>query len=165
MKIIVVADTHMPGKGKQLPARLVKELESAELIIHAGDWKSMEVYSMLSRYAEVKGVYGNVDGDDIKENFALKEIVDVAGHKIGIIHGHGDKKTTEKRAIEAFEGEAMDVIIYGHSHIPMLKYFKKTLLFNPGSPTDKRALPYYSFGILEIDQEVRSEIIFFSDKS
>lgn len=165
MKIIVVADTHMPDKSKQLPSRLVKELESAELIIHAGDWKSMEVYSMLSKYAEVKGVYGNVDGDDIKENFAVQEIVDVSGHKIGVIHGHGDNKTTEKRAIEAFEGEAMDVIIYGHSHIPMLKYFKKTLLFNPGSPTDKRTLPYYSFGILEIDQEIRSEIIFFSDKN
>ncbi|MBP1949651.1 metallophosphoesterase family protein [Virgibacillus litoralis] len=165
MKIIVVADTHMPGKSKQLPSRIVKELGSAELIIHAGDWKSMEVYSMLSKYADVKGVYGNVDGDDIKENFPLKEIIDVAGHKIGVTHGHGDKKTTEKRAIEAFEDEAMDVIIYGHSHIPMLKYFKKTLLFNPGSPTDKRTLPYYSFGILEIDQEIRTEIIFFSDKN
>lgn len=164
MKIIVIADTHIPEKCKQLPSRLVKELERAELIIHAGDWKSMEVYNMLSKYAEVKGVYGNVDGDDIKEYFGAQEIDEVAGHTIGITHGHGDKKTTEKRAIDTFDGKDTDVIIFGHSHIPTMRYYKKTLLFNPGSPTDKRKLPYYSFGILEIGKEVRSEIIFFSDK-
>lgn len=165
MKIVVTADTHMPDTGKQLPSRLKQELETTDLIIHAGDWNSMEVYHMLKEYAEVKGVYGNVDREDIKEQFPAKEMLEVHGHKTGIIHGHGDKKTTEKRALEAFEGEEVDIIIFGHSHIPILRYFKKKLLLNPGSPTDKRTLPYYSFAILTVGEEIRAEHVFFSDKS
>ncbi|UJL47249.1 metallophosphoesterase family protein [Virgibacillus sp. NKC19-16] len=165
MKIVIIADTHMPDKGKQLPSRLKKELETTNLIIHAGDWNSMEVHHMLRTYAEVKGVYGNVDSKDIKEHFPAQEILEVHGHKIGVIHGHGDKKTTEKRALEVFEGEEVDIIIFGHSHIPLLRYFKKKLLVNPGSPTDKRKLPYYSFAILTVGEEIRAEHVFFRDKS
>ena len=142
----------------------MKACKTADLIVHAGDWKSMDVYRTLSNFAEVKGVYGNVDPGDVKENFPSQQIVEVSGHRIGIVHGHGEKKTTEKRALEAFELEEVDVVIFGHSHIPMVRYFKNILLMNPGSPTDKRKLPYYSYGILEIGEIVRAEIIFFSDK-
>lgn len=164
MKIIVTADTHIPDKGKYLPANLLEACKKADLIIHAGDWKSMDVYRTLSNFAEVKGVYGNVDPGDVKENFPPQQIIEVNGHRIGIVHGHGEKKTTEKRAVEAFEKEEVDVVIFGHSHIPMVRYFKNILLMNPGSPTDKRKLPYYSYGTLEIDETVRAEINFFSDK-
>ncbi|MBY7142673.1 metallophosphoesterase family protein [Virgibacillus sp. NKC19-3] len=165
MNIVVTADTHMPDKGKQLPSRLIKELKKTDLIIHAGDWNSMEVYHMLRTYGEVKGVYGNVDREDIKDRFPAQEILEVHGHKIGIVHGHGDKKTTEKRVLEAFEGEEVDIIIFGHSHIPLLRYFKKKLLLNPGSPMDKRTHPYYSFVILTVGEEIRAEHVFFKDKN
>lgn len=164
MKIVVTGDTHMLSKGKQLPARLLRELETTDLIIHAGDWSSMEVYHMLAKYGPVKGVYGNVDGEEMMEKFPFKEMLTVKGYRIGVVHGHGDKKTTEKRALEAFSGDEADVIIFGHSHIPMIRYFKKILLLNPGSPTDKRALPHYSFAVLEIGEEIRAEMIFFGDK-
>ncbi|MFQ6731969.1 metallophosphoesterase family protein [Virgibacillus tibetensis] len=114
------------------------------MIIHAGNWNSMDIFHILIKYAEVKGVYGNVDNKDIQEQFSDQEILHINGHKIGIVHGHGEKKTTERRSMEAFEMEDPDVIIFGHSHIPMVRYSKKTLLINPGSPTDKRTLPYYS---------------------
>ncbi|GGB59241.1 YfcE family phosphodiesterase [Virgibacillus dakarensis] len=164
MRIIVMADTHMPSKGKQLPKRLTKELKTADLIIHAGDWNSIEVFQTLTDFGSVKGVYGNVDTKDITDKFPSKEIVNVKGYRIGVIHGHGEKMTTEKRALEAFAGNDVDVIIFGHSHIPLLRYFKKVLLLNPGSPTDKRTLPHYSFAILEIDEEIRADMIFFTDK-
>ncbi|WP_258871352.1 metallophosphoesterase family protein, partial [Halobacillus trueperi] len=84
------------------------------------------------------------------------------GYRIGIVHGHGEKKTTEKRALESFENGAVDVLIYGHSHIPVLRYFKRTLLFNPGSLTDKRRLPMYSFGKLSLTKAgIHAEHIFF----
>ncbi|MRG87801.1 YfcE family phosphodiesterase [Salinibacillus xinjiangensis] len=165
MKIVVTGDTHILGRGKRLPSVLLEECESADLIIHTGDWKSLEVYNTLSQYARVVGVYGNIDGDDIKEQFPSREIIEVKGHKIGIIHGHGEKKTTEKRALEAFEGKQVDVILFGHSHIPLIRYFKKVMLMNPGSPTDKRTLPYYSYGILEIKEKIKAEIIFYQDKA
>lgn len=151
----------MPKKGKQLPNRLTQELESAELIIHAGDWSSIEVFDMLRQYAPVKGVYGNIDNEDIMEKFPSKELLSLNGFRIGIVHGHGEKKTTERRAFEAFADETLDAIIFGHSHIPLLRYFKKVLLLNPGSPTDKRTQPYYSFMILEIEEEIHAEFVFF----
>lgn len=164
MRIVILSDTHMPKRGKQLPPRLVQELETSDLIIHAGDWSSMEVYDMLSKYGPVKGVYGNVDNEDIIANFPAKELLTINGFRIGIVHGHGEKRTTEKRAMEAFAGEKVDVIIFGHSHIPFLRYFKKVLLLNPGSPIDKRTQAYYSFAIMEIEEEIRAEFIFFQDK-
>ncbi|GAB3043884.1 metallophosphoesterase family protein [Virgibacillus ainsalahensis] len=161
MRIIIMADTHMPYKAKELPTRLIQELKTADMIIHAGDWNSMDVYNALAKYGPVKGVYGNVDGAGITKNFSSKELVTINGFRIGIVHGHGEKKTTETRAFEAFADEKVDVIIFGHSHIPLLRYFKKVLLLNPGSPTDKRTQPYYSFAILEIDEEIHAEFVFF----
>ncbi|MFP3472622.1 metallophosphoesterase family protein, partial [Micrococcus sp. SIMBA_144] len=70
-------------------------------------------------------------------------------------------KTTEKRALEAFEGEDVDVIIFGHSHIPFSRFMKGILLFNPGSPTDKRKLPYYSHGVLTIEETWKIEHVFY----
>ncbi|WP_099156925.1 metallophosphoesterase family protein [Virgibacillus ndiopensis] len=165
MKIVVTADTHISNKGKQLPTCLLNECRTADLIIHAGDWKSLEVYNTLSSYGEVKGVYGNVDKDAVKEFFPLQQVVEVNGYKIGIVHGHGDKKTTEKQALAAFYDKEVDVIVFGHSHIPLIRYFKHVLLINPGSPTDKRKLPYYSYGILEMEERIRAEIVFFDGRS
>lgn len=161
MKLIVLSDTHMPKKGKQLPLRLMQELEATDAIIHAGDWSSMEVYDMLSKYAPVKGVYGNIEDENVVENLPKNELLELNGFRIGIVHGHGEKKTTERRAYDTFAEEDVDVIIFGHSHIPLLRYFKKVLLLNPGSPTDKRTQPYNSFAILHIDEEIRVEFVFF----
>jgi putative phosphoesterase len=99
MKIIVISDTHMPKRAKSLPNRLLEELKDADLIIHAGDWQTIDVYNQLTGFAKVEGVYGNVDDENIKEMFLEKRTVEVNGFKIGITHGHGTGKTTEKRAI------------------------------------------------------------------
>src|SRR5690606_20764144 len=143
--------------------RLLQACEKADLIIHAGDWKSIEVFEALSKFAEVKGVVGNVDEKSIHAIFPEQERLEVSGFKIGIVHGHGEKQTTEKRALAAFADEEMDVIIYGHSHIPHIRYFGKTLLINPGSPTDKRKLPYYSFAVLKVTDILHAELVFFRE--
>ena len=164
MRIIITSDTHIKenSKARKLPDKLLVACDSADLVIHAGDWQSPCVYNELSQYAEVKGVCGNVDGEDMKRLFSEREIIEANGKRIGIVHGHGEKNTTEKRAIEAFVQDEVDIIIFGHSHIPMIRYAGKTLLINPGSPTDKRKMPYYSFAILEIEEEIRCEMVFFS---
>ena len=164
MKIVVISDTHMPKKANHFPARLTEELKSADRIIHAGDWQSRDVYKELLKYAPVDGVYGNRDDDEIRKIMPEKKLIKLKGWSIGIVHGQGEKKTTVKRALEAFENENPDMIIFGHSHIPFVKVTKKTLLFNPGSPTDKRKSPYFSFGILTIGDELRTEHVFFKDK-
>jgi putative phosphoesterase len=161
MKIVVLSDTHIPKKAKSLPLRLIEELKNTDFIIHAGDWQTPEVYEELKKYAKVEGVYGNVDGPDMMDIFPEKLVVEAKAFKIGITHGHGKGKTTEKRVIQAFNGETVDCIIFGHSHIPVNRYENGILLFNPGSPTDKRRQERYSFGILHVGESLEAEHIFF----
>ncbi|WP_173918083.1 metallophosphoesterase [Halobacillus sp. Marseille-Q1614] len=161
MQLVILADTHMPKKAKQLPEKLVQELQKADLIIHAGDWQTPEVYEQFQEYGEVVGVYGNIDGPDIQELLPRRQILELNGYRIGLVHGHGEKKTTEKRVVEEFEGEELDIIIFGHSHLPLLRYVKKTMLFNPGSATDKRRLPRFSFGKITLQDGIHAEHIFY----
>ncbi|WP_280768835.1 metallophosphoesterase family protein [Salipaludibacillus daqingensis] len=160
MKVMVISDTHIPKRAKKLPDRIISDLKKADLIIHAGDWQTLEVYKDLSQYGEVKGVYGNVDNDEIKAHFPKKLILELNGHKIGVVHGHGRKLTTERRAQEAFKDDHVDCIIFGHSHIPVQKLSNDILLFNPGSATDKRRQSNYSYGILMIKNEIKKQSMF-----
>jgi uncharacterized protein len=157
-----LADTHLK-KFNGFPQILESQLTSADLIIHAGDWQTIDVYKALCSYGNVEGVYGNVDGDEIKKLVPEKKIIKIEGKRIGIVHGDGIGKTTEKRALESFMEGEVDLIIFGHSHIPYSRFSKRTLLFNPGSPTAKRKLPYYSFGIITIkNDQIETKHIYFS---
>ncbi|WP_409270344.1 metallophosphoesterase family protein [Neobacillus sp. SCS-31] len=102
-----------------------------------------------------------MDGNDVKSLFPDKKIIQAGKFRIGLVHGHGIGKTTEKRAIEAFIGEKVDCIIYGHSHIPVHKFTEGILLFNPGSATDKRRQKQFSYGILEVGEELSAKHVFF----
>ncbi|MEI3612399.1 metallophosphoesterase family protein [Pseudogracilibacillus sp. SO30301A] len=162
MKIIVTSDTHLRGKIRVLPKELLSACEQADLIIHGGDWSENFVYKTLASFADVIGVHGNVDSDEVKKQFPERQLIEVKGFKIGVTHGHGEKKTSEKRALEVFETDDVDIIIFGHSHIPMMRYVGKVLLLNPGSPTYKRKLPYFSFAMLEIkENRLYSQFVFF----
>ncbi|WP_088006691.1 metallophosphoesterase family protein [Indiicoccus explosivorum] len=165
MNIVILSDTHIPGRAKKLPSVLAEACGQADLIIHAGDWQTLDVYFELSAYARTEGVAGNVDPWEVIDKFGRQKIVDADGLKIGVIHGDGLRKTTERRALEAFEGEQVDIIVFGHSHIPVSRQEGGITLFNPGSPTDKRRQPRYSFGILEKNGEAWTlDHVFFDSK-
>ncbi|WP_026674105.1 metallophosphoesterase family protein [Alkalihalobacterium bogoriense] len=161
MNIFVISDTHIPKKAKQLPEAFISRIDEADLIIHAGDWQTMDVYTTLQQYCPVKGVIGNVDGPDMHEHFNETLIIHINGFNIGVVHGHGKKGTTEQRAINAFRDEHVDCIIFGHSHIPVQKKLDNILLFNPGSLTDKRRQQQYSYGILTVNEKVKATHVFF----
>jgi putative phosphoesterase len=166
MKVVILSDTHIPKRAKQLPEALKKGLQEAGLILHAGDWQTPDVYEVLRKYAPVEGVAGNVDGEEIISLFGRKKIVAVENIRIGLVHGDGVHKTTEKRVYEAFAEENVDVIVFGHSHIPLMKELGGRILFNPGSPTDKRRQPQYSYGVLTVTgEDMRLEHIYFDDKN
>lgn len=160
-KIIIVSDTHIPSRAKSLPGILTKECADADLIIHAGDWQTLDVFFELSAYAETVGVTGNVDPWEILDRFGRKKILTVDSLKIGVVHGDGAGKTTEQRALQAFADDDVDLIVFGHSHIPIKKEIDGRVLFNPGSPTDKRRQAQYSFGILKIGEIWELEHVFF----
>ncbi|KKX55513.1 MULTISPECIES: metallophosphoesterase family protein [Brevibacillus] len=154
MKIGVVSDTHLPRRGHTLPKPLIEGLRGVELIIHAGDWNTLQVYEELSEIAHVVGVWGNTDDDQVKARLNRVEIVEAKGKRIGVVHGDGKGKTTPQRAVDTFSGQTVDLIIFGHSHIPLWEERNGILLFNPGSPTDKRKQPLYTYGIVEIGAEI-----------
>lgn len=165
MKLGIVSDTHMPRSAKTLPKALVEGFQGVDKILHAGDWQSMWVYDELSLIAPVEGVAGNTDGWDIVDRFGQKKILNLNGWTIGLIHGDGISQTTEKRAYNAFQGEGVDLIVFGHSHIPLNVEYGGVILFNPGSPTDKRRQPQYSFGLITLGETIQAEHVFFDDKS
>lgn len=160
-KIVIVSDTHIPVRAKKLPQELVAECQNADFIIHAGDWQTMDVFHELSAYAKTDGVTGNVDPWDILDRFGKKKIFEIEGLKIGVIHGDGIRNTTEQRAFDAFADDNVDIIVFGHSHVPVMRDEGSVTLFNPGSPTDKRRQSQYSFGLLEISDSWELRHVFF----
>ncbi|WP_077624474.1 metallophosphoesterase family protein [Sediminibacillus massiliensis] len=165
MLVVIIADTHMPRRAKKLPEKLKEDLRTADLILHAGDWQTLDVLEELKSFAPVDGVAGNVDNEEITNKFGKKKIFDLDGTLVGLTHGDGKGKTTEKRAIEQFAGDEIDILIYGHSHIPVKKEMDNFILFNPGSPTDKRRQDQYSYGLLKTGNNPTLEHVFFQDKS
>lgn len=165
MKIVVVSDTHIPKKAKEFPSKLVSDLQSADLIIHAGDWQTIEVYNELCQFSKVVGVTGNVDSPELGKKLNAREIIELKDFSFGVVHGHGKGRTTEKRAKAAFLKGEVDCIIFGHSHIPLLKEEGGLILFNPGSATDKRRQKQYSYGVITIRSEPKFEHIFYDEKS
>jgi len=165
MIIGVISDTHMPSRGKTLPKALVQGLQGVDLILHAGDWTDLSVVAKMEQIAPVDGVAGNNDGYDIVKKFGRSKILSLNGRKIGLIHGEGPYGTAEQRAWNVYGRAGVDVIIFGHSHIPYCNSIDGVLLFNPGSPTDKRRQPKYSYGILKLGEQIEAKHFFYSDKS
>ncbi|SDW94222.1 metallophosphoesterase [Paenibacillus sp. CF384] len=170
MKVVVVSDTHMTRMAKKLPDRLIKELHDADAILHAGDWMTLSVWDMLRAYARTEGVAGNNDGDEIIAKFGHRKVLDIGGLRVGLVHGHlgaGKREDTETNAYRSFEQGSVDVIVFGHSHVPLIRERSGVLLFNPGSPTDKRRQMQYSFGIFTIEGGalVAADHVYYDDKS
>lgn len=159
----VVSDTHIPSRGKAIPDIVLKEFRSVDMIIHAGDLLKDYVVYELEELAPVHAVAGNNDDLFIQDKLGKKKIIDIGGVKIGITHGHiGYGGNALKNAINIFKNDSVNCVVFGHSHIPYNEEIDGVLFFNPGSPTDKRRQPHYSYGIIKIkDKRVSGQIIFF----
>lgn len=156
MLIVVLADTHIPRRAKGLPDGLTPHLESADLILHAGDLLVEDVLYELEAYAPVRAVKGNVDGWGVRLPEALE--FEVGGVPIAMIHDSGPKKGRRNRMRRRFP-EAR-VVVFGHSHIPWLEDEDGLMLLNPGSPTDRRRQPDHTFASLRVeDGKPRAEIL------
>ena len=146
MKIGVVSDTH----SLLIPPDVINALNKVDMIIHAGDFCTVKDVETFSRLKDFKGVYGNMDGADVRKILPRREILDVEGVTVGIFHGEGPKEGILDAVRNAFKDQKLDVVIFGHSHQPFNTLIGDTLYFNPGSPNDMVFAPYRSYGILEI---------------
>ncbi len=159
MKVGVISDTHIPTRAGSLPQKVKEIFQGVDLILHAGDLEDMWVIYELEEIAPVKAVVGNMDPYDLSEHLPAKRIVQAGGVRIGLIHGWGEPKGLPRRVREAFLGENVQCIVFGHSHQPFNEIVEGILLFNPGSPTDTIFAPYKSVGILHIEKDIRGEIV------
>ena len=159
MKVAVLSDTHMPTNSHSLPPGLVDRLKGVNLIVHAGDFTEEFVIDELERIAPLECVAGNMDSSSIRRKYSDKKILNIGNFKIGLVHGYGTPDNLINYVKEAFHGEPLDCIIYGHSHIPSIEYIDNVIYLCPGSPTDKVFAPYNSFGMLEINEQIIPQII------
>ena len=149
MKIGVIADTHVRHFA-ELPHNLISALSRVDLIIHAGDIVALDVVRGLESLAPVKGVYGNMDLPEIRTVFPQKDVLDIEGKKIAIVHGSGGPWDLAQRVGEQFTN--VDAVIFGHSHMEVNKVLHGIHLFNPGSAAN-------SYGILELGEKAGAKII------
>ncbi len=161
MRIIVLSDTHIPERAKDLPKGLYQELAQASSIVHAGDFTRWWVVEKLQEFAPLWGVRGNMDEEEVGEKLPMKIVFVLGGVQIGLIHGGGSPLETRRMVAQAFAGEKVQLLVYGHTHQPSVERIGQVLWMNPGSPTDSFFAPFFSFGLVEIEEGTirRAEII------
>lgn len=148
----LVSDTHFPRFGRALPRALEDGLRKAKVsrILHMGDFTDPLAVGLFEAIAPFEAVAGNNDPEEIWARFGRQKIVTVDDVRIGLVHGDAGRGNAHDNAIGAFAGQAVDVILYGHSHRPRVERRGAQLIANPGSPTDRRMMPTFSYGILTI---------------
>ncbi len=159
-KILVVSDTHVPTIAQRLPGKILEEARSCDLIIHAGDVVSDDVLATLSMVKRVEAVRGNMDFPRLASKLPVSRIVYQGRWRVGVTHGHiGRGRDTPDRAASVFQGEKVDCVVFGHSHVQLKEEKDGVLLFNPGSPAAGRGGLGNSYGILELGDKLEAKII------
>jgi uncharacterized protein len=150
LKIGVISDTHIVDSSKHIPAQILQAFGQVNLIIHAGDSVSLKAIEELRGVGpECVVVAGNMDLEDVRKKYPVKQVLEIFGYRIGLMHGSGPAAGLVELLKEAFKEDNCDLIIFGHSHKPVIEKVGKILFFNPGSATDPVA-SYNSYGIIEL---------------
>jgi uncharacterized protein len=145
VRLLMIADTHVPKRARDLPELLWREVERADVVLHAGDWVTEPLLDALeARAARVVGVYGNNDGPGLRARLPEVARVELGGVRFAVVHETGDSAGRERRCGAAYRD--VDVLVFGHSHIPWDTTTGSGLrLLNPGSPTDRRRQPFCTY--------------------
>ncbi|MBW1679954.1 MAG: metallophosphoesterase family protein [Deltaproteobacteria bacterium] len=156
MRIAVLSDTHLREVTKGFRALYRRYLERADLVVHAGDWTGLEVVRFLQK-GPFRGVHGNMDPPEVRQVLPAKQVLELGGYRIGLIHGWGSSRGLEDRLAQEFD--AVDAIVYGHSHEFSNHVRDGILFFNPGAATGYAPTGRNSLGILELGEEMRGMMI------
>ncbi|MGM0409753.1 MAG: metallophosphoesterase family protein [Bacillota bacterium] len=159
MKILVLSDTHLKNDISELPEEVIKEIHNSDYLLHAGDFKTLNFYKSLKDTINIKAVYGNMDRNNLKEVLNEKEIFEIKGYKIALIHGHQLNNISIDSLSYTFPDA--DLIIFGHTHKPFNEEIEGQIIFNPGSAVQKRLQKHFSYGIININKEITTKIINF----
>jgi len=161
MLIAVVSDTHLPRGARRLPEACVERIAAADLLLHAGDFSTLDVLRELEAIGPpVAGVHGNVDSADVRRMLPAERIVEAEGARIGMVHDAGPRRGRLDRMRRRF-GDRVDVVVFGHSHLPLHEEAPDGFqIFNPGSPTERRRAPSHTMGLIHVrDGLARCELV------
>jgi putative phosphoesterase len=150
VRVVVLSDTHAPRRWRACPPRVAEHLRGADLILHAGDVCTAGVLEELTQYAPVTAVLGNNDAPDVARWGAAETAeLDLDGLSVAMVHDSGPAVGRLARMRRRFP--RADLVVFGHSHIPLDESAYGLRIFNPGSPTDRRRQPHGTLGVLRTE--------------
>jgi putative phosphoesterase len=159
VSLLVISDTHVPKRARDLPPSLWTAIEAADVVVHAGDWVDVALLDQLEeRSRRLLAVHGNNDHGPLRERLPEVARAEIEGIRIAVVHETGDKNGREKRCAARFPDA--DVLVFGHSHIPWDTTAPTGLrLLNPGSPTDRRRQPHCTYMTTIVEDGALGEVL------
>ena len=144
-RLLLLADTHLPRRARDLPPEVWRAVDAADVVFHAGDWVDVPTLDAVqARAHRLVGVYGNNDGPELRDRLDEVARVSLEGVRFAMVHETGPATGREQRCAAMFPDT--DVLVFGHSHIPWDSTASTGLrLLNPGSPTDRRRQPFCTY--------------------
>jgi uncharacterized protein len=145
VRLVLMSDTHVPPRARDLPAPLWAAVEAADVVVHAGDWVEVALLDALeARATQLLACYGNNDGPALRARLPEVARASLGGLRVAVVHETGPAGGREQRCAERFPDT--DLLVFGHSHIPWDTTAPNGLrLLNPGSPTDRRRQPHCTY--------------------
>lgn len=160
-RVLLIADTHVPARAKQLSGDVWRAVDAADVVVHAGDWVDEATLDALaSRARRLVAVYGNNDGPGLRARLPEVAFARIEQLRFAVVHETGPARGREVRMDEAFGGDGRpDVLVFGHSHIPWDTVTPAGIrLLNPGSPTDRRRQPVCTLMTAVVDGSRLSDV-------
>ncbi|MGE2691748.1 metallophosphoesterase family protein [Mycolicibacterium pulveris] len=159
MRLLLIADTHVPKRARDLPERVWDEVSKADVVLHAGDWVDASLLDKLeARAKRLVGCWGNNDGAELRRRLPERADVNLGGLRFTVVHETGAATGREARMAKQYP--QTDVLVFGHSHIPWDTTTKTGLrLLNPGSPTDRRRQPFCTYMTATVANGALSDVL------
>ncbi|MBM7684838.1 metallophosphoesterase family protein [Defluviitalea raffinosedens] len=154
MKLLIFSDTHHALYVAKSVIERIKD--RMDMFIHLGD-HDLDAVELSKEFPDIPVHYvaGNCD---FGSSSPTEKIIRVGGKKILMIHGHKHNVKWGYDRISYYgEEKEVDVVLFGHTHIPLIEYSGRVLIFNPGSISQPRGTITPTFGILDIDRDGRIE--------
>lgn len=150
MRLLLLADTHVPRRARDLPAQVWSEVTKADVVFHAGDWVAAQLLDALAaKAARLVACWGNNDGPALRSRLPQRADALLEGLHFTVVHETGSATGREARMSRLYPDS--DVLIFGHSHIPWDTRTPGGIrLLNPGSPTDRRRQPQHTMMTVEV---------------
>jgi len=157
VELLLIADTHVPKRAKELPAAVWDQVARVDVVVHAGDWVTPPLLDELEgRAARLLACWGNNDGDELRRRLPERADATLDGVRFTVVHETGASAGRDVRMADRYPHT--DVLVFGHSHIPWDTTAGGLRLLNPGSPTDRRRQPHCTYMTATVSNAVLTEV-------